>query len=160
MQHGGRRCKVHLCESAYMFMWNSMCCSITHSFTHTHTHMHSHGSRTTPHEDNSPPDKNKAQPLPTRTTIPRTIPHQDNSPLGPLPRNKTTHQDKLYGGELSSWGVVRIRHSHTSELCTFHLPAVYSTQPPIQCRKGSMQRVHCAINNWLWHFSSRSRDFT
>ena len=61
-------------------------------------------------EDNSPPNKNKAQPLPTRTTIPRTIPHQDNSPLGPLPRNKTTHQDQnLYGGELSSWGVVRIR---------------------------------------------------
>ena len=24
------------------------------------------GFRTTPHEDNSPPDKNKAQPLPTR----------------------------------------------------------------------------------------------
>ena len=47
--------------------------------------------------------------MPTRTTIPRTIPHQDNSPLGPLPRNKTTHQDQdLYGGELSSWGVVRI----------------------------------------------------
>ena len=69
-----------------------------------------YGSRTTPNEDNSPPDKNKAQPLPTRTTIPRTIPHQDNSPLGPLPRNKTTHQDQnLYGGELSSWGVVRIR---------------------------------------------------
>ena len=65
------------------------------------------GSRTTPHEDNSPPDKNKAQSLPTRTTIPRTIPHQDNSPLGPLPRNKTTHQDQnLYGGELSSWGVL------------------------------------------------------
>ena len=64
----------------------------------------------TPHEDNSPPDKNKAQPLPTRTTIPRTIPHQDNSPLGPLPRNKTNHQDQnLYGGELSSWGVVRIQ---------------------------------------------------
>ena len=41
------------------------------------------GSRTTPHEDNSPPDKNKAQPLHTRTTIPMTIPHQDNSPLGP-----------------------------------------------------------------------------
>ena len=38
------------------------------------------------------------------------IPNQDNSPLGPLPRNKTTHQDQnLYGGELSSWGVVRIR---------------------------------------------------
>ena len=67
-------------------------------------------NRTTPHEDNSPPDKNKAQPLPTRTTIPRTIPHQDNSPLGPLPRNKTTHQDQnLYSGELSSWGVVQIR---------------------------------------------------
>ena len=71
---------------------------------------HWYDSRTTPHEDNSPPDTNKAQPLPTRTTIPRTIPHQDNSPLGPLPRNKTTHQDQnLYGGELSSWKVVRIR---------------------------------------------------
>ena len=71
---------------------------------------HHKGSRTTPHEDNSPPDKNEAQPLPTRTTIPRTIPHQDNSPLGSLPRNKTTHQDQnLYGGELSSWGVVRKR---------------------------------------------------
>ena len=38
------------------------------------------------------------------------FPHQDNSPLGPLPRNKTTHQDqKLNGGELSSWGVIQIR---------------------------------------------------
>ena len=64
----------------------------------------------TPHEDNSPPDKNKAQPLPTRNTIPRTIAHQDNSPLGLLAWNKTTHQDQnLYGGELSSWGVVQIR---------------------------------------------------
>ena len=61
--------------------------------------------RTIPHQI-----KNKAQPLPTRTTIPRTIPHQDDSPLGPLPRNKTTLQDQnLYGGELSCWGVVRIR---------------------------------------------------
>ena len=69
------------------------------------------GSRTTPHEDNSPPDKNKAQPLPTRTTIPRTLPHQDNSPLGPLPRNKTTHQDQnLYGGELSGYDVSLLPH--------------------------------------------------
>ena len=50
-----------------------------------------------PHEDNSPPDNNKAQPLPTRTTIPRTTPHQDNSPLGPLPRNKATYQDQNLG---------------------------------------------------------------
>ena len=65
-----------------------------------------------PTKYNSPPDKNKAQPLPTGTTIPRTNPHQDNSPLGPLPRNKTTHQDQYqYGGELSWWGVVRIRTS-------------------------------------------------
>ena len=49
-------------------------------------------SRTTPHEDNSPPDKNEAQPLPTRTTIPRTTPHQDNSPLGPLPWNSLIMQ--------------------------------------------------------------------
>ena len=82
------------------------------------------GSRTTPHEDNSPPDKNIAQPLPTRTTIPRTIPHQDNPPLGPLPRNKTTHQDQnLYGEELSSWRVVRIRtlqQTGTKEHLTRH----------------------------------------
>ena len=53
-----------------------------------------------PTKDNSPPDKNKPQALPTGTTIPRTIPHQDNSPLGPLPWNKTIHQDQyLYGGE-------------------------------------------------------------
>ena len=61
-----------------------------------------HGSRTTPHEDNSPPDRNKAQPLPNRTTVPRTIPHQDNSPLGPLPWNKTTHQDQ----KNLRWGIV------------------------------------------------------
>ena len=30
-----------------------------------------------PTKHNFPPDKNKAQPLPTGTTIPRTIPHQD-----------------------------------------------------------------------------------
>ena len=122
-----------------------------------------------PTKDNSPPDRNKAQPLPTGTTIPRTTveprynevlgtmkitllyqvshyirvknkeiwragtskitlllegfvisdlfitrfhctPHQDNSALRPLPRNKTTHQDQyLYSGELSWWGVVRLR---------------------------------------------------
>ena len=63
-----------------------------------------------PTKDNSQPDKNNAHPLPTGTTIPRTIPHQDNSPLGPLPQNKTTHQDQnMYCGELSWWGVVRIR---------------------------------------------------
>ena len=61
-----------------------------------------------PTKDNSQPDKYKAHPLPTGTTIPRTIAHQDNSPLGPLPRNKTTHQDQyMYGGELSWWGVVQ-----------------------------------------------------
>ena len=49
-----------------------------------------------------PPDKNKAQPLPTRTTIPRTIPHQDNSPLGPLPRNKN-HSS---GPKPVRWGIV------------------------------------------------------
>ena len=58
-----------------------------------------------PTKENSPPEKNKSQPLPTGTTIPRTspqTPHQDNSPLGPLPQNKTTHRDQyLYSGELS-----------------------------------------------------------
>ena len=77
------------------------------------------GSRTTPHEDNSPPDKNKGQPLPTRTTIPRTIPHQDNSPLGPLPRNKTTHQDQTCTvgncppGELSGYVTEPVIQSHS-----------------------------------------------
>ena len=67
------------------------------------------GSRTTPHEDNSPPDKNKAQPLPTGTTIPRTIPHQDNSPLGPLHgikpliRTKTCTMGNYPPGELSGY---------------------------------------------------------
>ena len=62
-----------------------------------------------PTKDNSPPDKSKVQPLPTGTTVPRTIPHQDNSPLGPLPRNKATHEDQyMYsgdcpGGELSGY---------------------------------------------------------
>ena len=31
--------------------------------------------------------------MPTGTTIPRSIHHQNKSPLGPLPRNKTIHQD-------------------------------------------------------------------
>ena len=58
------------------------------------------GSRTTSHQGQ----------LPTGTTIPRTIPHQDNSPLGPLPRKKATHEDQyMYSGELSWWGVVKIR---------------------------------------------------
>ena len=57
-----------------------------------------------------PPGPQSLGLFPTGTTIPRTIPHQDNSLLGPLPRNKATHQDQyLYGGELSWWGVVRIR---------------------------------------------------
>ena len=57
-------------------------------------------------KDYSPPDKNNPQPLPTGTTIPRTIPHQDDCPRGPLPRNKTTHQDQyLCGGELSGYGI-------------------------------------------------------
>ena len=64
------------------------------------------GSRTTPHEDNSPPDKNKAQPLPTRTTIPRTIPHQDNSyyhGIKPLIRTKTCTVGNCPPGELSGY---------------------------------------------------------
>ena len=62
--------------------------------------------RTIPHQikikpNHCPPGPQSLGLFPTRT-----IPHQDNSPLGPLPRNKTTHQDQnLYGGELSSWGV-------------------------------------------------------
>ena len=34
---------------------------------------HHKGSRRTPHEDNSPPDKNKAQPLPTRAPLHKTF---------------------------------------------------------------------------------------
>ena len=73
-----------------------------------------YGSRTTPHRmkikpNYCPPGPQSLGLFLTRTTIPRTIPHQDNSLLGPLPRNKATHQDQyLYGGELSWWGVVRI----------------------------------------------------
>ena len=62
-----------------------------------------------PTGDSSPPNKNKAHLLPTRTTIPRTIPHQDNF----KPGSKTTLQEQyVYGGihgELSWWGVVRIQ---------------------------------------------------
>ena len=85
------------------------------------------GSRTTPHEDNSPPYKNKAQPLPTRTAIPRNIPHQDNAPLGPLPRNKTTHQDQnLYGGELSGYDVKVYRGITVgTSLLLYHYSSIY-----------------------------------
>ena len=59
--------------------------------------------------DNSPPDKTKAQLFPTRTTIPRTTPHR-TTPTRTAKTSKTTHQDQyLHGGELSWWGVVRIR---------------------------------------------------
>ena len=74
------------------------------------------GSRTTPHWDNSPPDKNKAQLLPIRTTIP-----EDYSPLGQLPTraistSTTMHQDQycIYmvgncpGGELSGYAQIYI----------------------------------------------------
>ena len=72
------------------------------------------GSRTIPQ---SPPDKNKAQLLPIRTTFPRTTPHQDNSPSGPLQTSKTIYQVQyLYGGELSWWGVVQIQVK-SSQLC-------------------------------------------
>ena len=37
--------------------------------------------------NNSPPDKNKAQLLPTRTWIPRNTRYYDNSPPGPLGRD-------------------------------------------------------------------------
>ena len=65
-------------------------------------------------EDNSPPDKHKAQLMPTRTTIPRTTPHYDNSPTDQY--SKTTHQDQyLHGGELSWWG--DIRYGYTPIFC-------------------------------------------
>ena len=101
------------------------------------------GSRTTPHEDNSPPDKTKAQPLPTRTTIPRTIPHQDNSPLGPLPRN---HWDQnLYGGELSSWGVVRIRRKSPDCDALMTSSMIMEHQEPTQLANSFFPD---AISNW------------
>ena len=93
---GGRsQCLVRICDLLLAHHWQLHLRVILYPRS---------GSRTTPHEDNSPPDKNKAQPLPTRTTIPT-----DYSPPGQLPTrttttNKTTHQDQnLYGGELSSW---------------------------------------------------------
>ena len=58
-----------------------------------------------PTGDISPLDKNKAQILPTRTTIPRTTP-----PTGPQQTCKSIDQDQyLPEGELSWRGVVRIR---------------------------------------------------
>ena len=52
------------------------------------------GSMTTPHwgSDNPPPDKNSAQLLPTRTTIPRPTPHQDLPTRTTIPR-PTPHKD-------------------------------------------------------------------
>ena len=55
-----------------------------------------------PIKDNPPPDKNKAQPMPTGTIIPRNIRHQDTSPLNQLPRNKPPHLDQyMNDGEKS-----------------------------------------------------------
>ena len=60
--------------------------------------------RTIPHQIKIKP--NHCPPGPQSLGL---FPYQDNSPLGPLTRSKTTHQDQnLYGGKLSSWGVVRI----------------------------------------------------
>ena len=54
--------------------------------------------------DNFPPDENKAQLLPTRTT-----PYKDNSPLGPLATNKITYQDQyLDSGELSGYALLYV----------------------------------------------------
>ena len=56
-----------------------------------------------PTGDHSSPEKNKAQLLPTRITIPRTTHHQDHyQPVKPLIRTNTVY---LYGGELSWWGL-------------------------------------------------------
>ena len=66
-----------------------------------------------PIKDTSPPDTNKAQPLPTGTTIPRSISHQDNSlfckhhyhgikPL--IIRTKTFTVGYCPSGVLSSYG--------------------------------------------------------
>ena len=77
--------------------------------------------------DNSPRDKNKAQLLPTTTTIPRATPHSDNCPPGPLPTSKTTHQDQyLHSGELSWWEVVRIQ----SLVLSIHLFHFLTTPTP------------------------------
>ena len=85
------------------------------------------GSRTTPHEDNWIPHqiKIKAQPLPTRTTIPRTIPHQDNSPLGPLPRNSSSFVSiisefsHMFGQALAQWRSLLISSCQIFQLHSF-----------------------------------------
>ena len=62
-----------------------------------------------PTGDNSPPNKNKAHLLPTRTTNPRTIPQQNNSPphhykpVKPLLRTKYSRVGNGPGGELSGY---------------------------------------------------------
>ena len=63
------------------------------------------GSRTTPHQGQFPHrikiKPNHCPPGPRSLAL---LPHQDTCPLGPLPRNKTTHQDQyLYSGELSGY---------------------------------------------------------
>ena len=62
-----------------------------------------------PSKDNSPPNKNKAQPLPTGATTPTIIPHQDNSPLRPLPQNKNTSLVNHSSGPIPvRWGIVLV----------------------------------------------------
>ena len=56
------------------------------------------GSRTLSTADDSPPDENKTQLLPTRTTIPWTTPHYDKSPPGPLQSHAWVNQRGLRSG--------------------------------------------------------------
>ena len=53
-----------------------------------------------PTGDNSPSDKNKAQLLPTRATIPRTTPHLDNSPPDHRPISSGKNHSS---GPISTW---------------------------------------------------------
>ena len=92
--------------------------------------------RQLPTNDNSPPDKNKAHPLPNKTVNLRTIPHQDNSPLGPLPRNKTTHQTKrelLHRRQTVSWMVIWYKNlsAHARPSASFCFCQITNTFLPI-----------------------------
>ena len=57
-----------------------------------------------PTGNNSPPDENKAQLLPSRTTISRTTPHQDHyQPVKPFIRTNTCSVRNCPGRELSGY---------------------------------------------------------
>ena len=93
-----------------------------------------------PTGDNSPPDKDKAQLLPTRTTLPRTSPHQDqNQPINPLMRTNAYMVGNCPSGELSRYGLTSVffppppqekKSGAKAYLCpTFNMGLTFSPTP-------------------------------